>query len=161
MIDSTCSLRFNEIRNLKTSDIDTTNMTFHIFPSKCGKDRTLVLCRDAYKAFQVYSRHFHVKRHGYLFSVRNNGSRPAKETLRRHFKHHLQLAGLDLNISFHVFRHTLANNLCANGVDSFSLMTFLGHSSLGATSRHMHLAQLKKASYAKVLDHMIGGVINV
>lgn len=155
----TCGLRISEIRNLKVSDINIKDMTVHIAFSKGGKERTVELCHQAHMALSAYAKSAHLKIDHYLFSVRN-GKRPSTETLRQHFKQHLKLANLDTSFSLHVFRHTIATNLLVNGADPFSVMTFLGHSSLASTSRYIHIAQLKKKPYSSALNSSIGGVFN-
>lgn len=156
----TCALRISEICNLKVEDIDTVHMTVHIAPSKNGKERTLALHPDALQALRLYSRTYHLKKDYYLFTYKK-GKRPLTETVRYHFKSDLQLAGIPSNFTFHTFRHTMATNLLVNGLDPFSLMNFLGHSSFGSTSRYIHLAQAKKKSYVSIMNSVLGGLHHV
>jgi integrase/recombinase XerD len=50
-----------------------------------------------------------------------------------------ELAELDQNITPHMFRHTVATLLLANGVDIRYIQSFLGHSSILVTEIYTHV----------------------
>jgi site-specific recombinase XerD len=61
-------------------------------------------------------------------------------------KKYAALAGLPLNTTPHVMRHSFASDLLAKGVDLRTIQEFLGHKNISATQIYTHITskQLKE-----------------
>jgi Site-specific recombinase XerD len=55
-----------------------------------------------------------------------------------------RLAGIEKNITPHVFRHTFASLLLEEGVDIKYIQDFLGHSSISTTQIYLHTTNKQK-----------------
>lgn len=54
------------------------------------------------------------------------------------------MAGIDKNVTPHVFRHSFATDLKFNGADIYDIMVQLRHSSIGTTQMYLHVGDEKK-----------------
>ena len=60
-------------------------------------------------------------------------------------KKYTKLAGIDRNITPHMFRHSFATYLIEEGVDVSCVQRILGHSSIKTTQIYIHIAAKKQA----------------
>ena len=60
-------------------------------------------------------------------------------------KKYTKLAGIDRNITPHMFRHSFATYLIEEGVDISCVKEILGHSSIKTTQIYVHVAIEKQA----------------
>ena len=60
-------------------------------------------------------------------------------------KKYTKLAGIERNITPHMFRHSFATYLIEEGVDISCVQRILGHSSIKTTQIYIHIASKKQA----------------
>lgn len=74
-----------------------------------------------------------VKRYRWIYSI------------RQMIKKYTQRAGIERNITPHMFRHSFATYLIEEGVDVSCVQQILGHSSIKTTQIYIHIAARKQA----------------
>lgn len=79
-------------------------------------------------------------------SKKNTPKRLTPRSIEKLMKKYAALAGLPLNTTPHVMRHSFASDLLAKGVDLRAIQEFLGHKSISATQIYTHITskQLKE-----------------
>ena len=85
-----------------------------------------------------------IKKSGYFF-VNKRGARYTEQSIRLMMKKYSKLAGIDRNITPHMFRHSFATYLIEEGVDISCVKEILGHSSIKTTQIYVHVAIEKQA----------------
>lgn len=85
-----------------------------------------------------------IKRCGYFF-VNSRGNRYTEQSIRLMMKKYTKLAGIERNITPHMFRHSFATYLIEEGVDVSCVQQILGHSSIKTTQIYIHIAAKKQA----------------
>ncbi|WP_314339949.1 tyrosine-type recombinase/integrase [Leptotrichia wadei] len=73
--------------------------------------------------------------------VNSKGKKLTTRSLRRLISAHAHEAGIEKEITPHVFRHSFAMELLNNGVDIRYLQELLGHSSIAATQVYTHVSK--------------------
>ncbi len=85
-----------------------------------------------------------IQKSGYFF-INRNGSRYTEQSIRLMLKKYCQLAGIERNITPHMFRHSFATYLIEEGVDISCVQPILGHSSIKTTQIYIHVAAKMQA----------------
>lgn len=133
--------RVYEISNIRTECVDLDTGAIRIM-GKGGKERyiqigepsVLTLLRRYYAANEQA-----IKESRYFF-VNQRGSRFSEQSIRNMMKKYAKLAGIERNITPHMFRHSLATYLIEEGVDVSCVQQILGHSSIKTTQIYIHIA---------------------
>ena len=89
-----------------------------------------------------------IKKSGYFF-VNNRESRYTEQSIRLMLKKSTTQAGIERNITPHMFRHSFATYLIEEGVDVSCVQQILGHSSIKTTQIYIHIAAKKQAEILK------------
>jgi len=79
-------------------------------------------------------------------SKKNTSKRLTPRSIEKSIKKYAIMAGLPLNTTPHVMRHSFASDLLAKGVDLRTIQEFLGHKSISASQIYTHITskQLKE-----------------
>lgn len=133
--------RVYEVANIKIENMDLSSGIIR-FMGKGGKERMIqigsrevtVLLRQYYTENKEV-----IRRCGYFF-VNQNGNRFSEQSIRRMLKQYTKSAGIERNITPHMFRHSFATYLIEEGVDVSCVQRILGHSSIKTTQIYIHIA---------------------
>lgn len=133
--------RVYEVANIKIENMDLSSGII-CFMGKGGKERVIqigsrevtVLLRQYYTENKEV-----IRRCGYFF-VNQNGNRFSEQSIRRMLKQYTKSAGIERNITPHMFRHSFATYLIEEGVDVSCVQRILGHSSIKTTQIYIHIA---------------------
>lgn len=99
-------------------------------------------------------RHYHaanikdIEKCGFFF-INRRGERFTEQSIRCMLKRYTKTAGIERNITPHMFRHSLATYLIEEGVDISCIQQIFGHSSIRTTQIYIHVAVGKQAEILK------------
>lgn len=138
-------MRISELCALKINDVDLYDRTVLIY-GKGAKERIIQIGNDdviqilnTYK--NTFSAAMQVCNH---FFANPNGTALSDQAVRRMIKKYTTLAGIELHITPHMFRHTFATSLLEADVDIRYIQEMLGHSSINITKIYTHVAMSKQ-----------------
>ena len=138
--------RVYEISNIREDSIDLNSGLIRIM-GKGGKERYVQISNSSLlalmKKYFVENR-TEIKESGYFF-VNNRGNRYTEQSIRLMLKKYTKQAGIERNITPHMFRHSFATYLIEEGVDVSCVQQILGHSSIKTTQIYIHVAAKKQA----------------
>ena len=120
---------------------------------KGGKERYIQIGEPAVR--ELLKRYYTeneaaIKASGYFF-VNRLGGRYTEQSVRGMLKRYTRLAGIERNITPHMFRHSFATYLIEEGADISCVQQILGHSSIKTTQIYVHVAAAKQAELLKEL----------
>lgn len=146
-------LRREEIRTLKSGNIDSQGMRIHVVSGKGKKDRYTILSPKALELLRMY---YKIERPvNYLFEAfGNKGKCLSSGTINLIAKKAASRAGIKKKISFHTLRHCFATHLLEQGINLRIIQLFMGHSSIKTTSIYLHIANINPGSITSPLDDM-------
>jgi integrase/recombinase XerD len=127
--------RVSEICGLTIDAVDLDGGRIRIF-GKGSRERTIDLCDpEVLATLREYQRllHAHPMPGGGYFFPAGEGTPVSDQTVRGSLRRHVRAAGLDVHITPHMFRHSVATLLLEEGVDIRYIQRILGHSSLVTT----------------------------
>lgn len=138
--------RVYEISNIRRECVDLQSGVIRIM-GKGGKERyiqigeaaILKLLKNYYEANEEV-----IKQSGFFF-INRRGMRLTEQSIRIMVKKYARLAGIERNITPHMFRHSFATYLIEEGVDVSCVQQILGHSSIKTTQIYIHIATKKQA----------------
>ena len=151
-----CGLRVSEALGMRFGDVDLENGVITIRMTKFEKDRVVPLSDTVLSALQNYSAKHHKipKSDGALYFTHRDGRQINKDVIYRWFRKVLWSAGIShggpsKGPRVHDFRHTFSvyslKAMADKGMDIYCalpiLSTYLGHSSVSATSQYVRLTQ--------------------
>lgn len=138
--------RVYEISNIAADCVDLNTGAIKIM-GKGGKERYIFISDEAVlKLLREYYEENEkvIKKSGYFFNNKR-GDRFTEQSIRLMIKKYVKLAGIDRNITPHMFRHSFATCLIEEGVDISCVKEILGHSSIKTTQIYIHIATTKQA----------------
>lgn len=138
-------MRISELCTLRAGDVNLIDRTVLIY-GKGAKERRIQLGNeDVVNILREYEHIFQpqIKQCGHYF-VRQDGSVLSDQAVRRMINKYTALAGIDLHITPHMFRHTFATSLLEADVDIRYIQEMLGHSSINVTEIYTHVAMAKQ-----------------
>lgn len=138
--------RVYEISNIKSDCVNLNSGLIRIM-GKGGKERYIQIGEPA--IVELLKKYYTenekaIKECGYFF-INQRGGRFTEQSIRNMMKKYTKLAGIDRNITPHMFRHSFATYLIEEGVDVSCLQRILGHSSIKTTQIYIHVAAEKQA----------------
>ena len=138
--------RVSEISNIKKENINLNTGVIRIM-GKGGKERYILIGeRSVHELLKRYyeQNYENIKQSGYFF-VNRDGERFSEQSIRLMIKRYAKNAGIERNITPHMFRHSFATYLIEEGVDISCVQRILGHSSIKTTQIYIHVASKKQA----------------
>ena len=138
-------IRISELCSLKPDDVNLYDRSILIY-GKGSKERKVQIGNDAVAAIlsEYRSRFLPEIQTCNRFFVNQNGTALSDQTVRRMIRKYASLAGIDLHITPHMFRHTFATSLLEADVDIRYIQEILGHSSINITEIYTHVAMAKQ-----------------
>lgn len=138
--------RVYEISNIRVENINLNTGLIRIM-GKGGKERYIQIGNS--EILEILRKYYNenksaIKESGYFF-VNNRGCRYTEQSIRLMLKKYTKLAGIERNITPHMFRHSFATYLIEEGVDVSCVQQILGHSSIKTTQIYIHVAAKKQA----------------
>lgn len=154
--------RVYEVSNIRADCVDLRSGSIRIM-GKGGKERYVQIVNedvnDLLKRYYLENEEA-IKKSGYFF-VNRQGNRFTEQSVRIMLKKYTKQAGIDRNITPHMFRHSFATYLIEEGVDISCVQQILGHSSIKTTQIYIHIAAKKQAEILKNLHPRKRMSINV
>lgn len=144
--------RVYEISNIRTDCVNLNSGLIKIM-GKGGKERYVQIANT--EVLEILRKYYYenekvIKDSGYFF-INNRGNRYTEQSIRLMLKKYTKEAGIDRNITPHMFRHSFATYLIEEGVDVSCVQRILGHSSIKTTQIYIHIAARKQAEILKNL----------
>ena len=138
-------MRISELCSLKINDVNLYDRTVLIY-GKGAKERLIQIGNDdVAKILNTYKSTFLTKMQKcHHFFANPNGTALSDQSVRRMIKKYTSLAGIELHITPHMFRHTFATSLLEADVDIRYIQEMLGHSSISITEIYTHVAMSKQ-----------------
>lgn len=138
--------RVYEISNIREESVNLNSGLIKIM-GKGGKERYIQVSSgeilDLLKKYYQYNAEA-IKRSGFFF-VNCRGNKFTEQSIRLMLKKYTRLAGIERNITPHMFRHSFATYLIEEEVDISYVQQILGHSSIKTTQIYIHIAARKQA----------------
>ncbi len=167
-----CGLRASEALNLKVGDVDFEKGYFILRETKNCQDRIIPLDNNLMERFDVYKEQMRFKVGDEYFFPAPDGFRYHIATMDTTFRNVLFDAGIPYRGKgkgprLHDLRHTFAvhslQKLTCDGKPSGAvlpiLMTYLGHKSVDATSRYIHLSAESYPALIRQTEAVFGNLI--
>jgi len=137
-------LRISEIAALKVKDVDSKSMRVFVRGGKGSKDRYTILSKECLCILRRYW--IDNRPMEWLFpGVLQNGGVSLTNhitigAIERAFNGAVEQIGVTKNVTMHTLRHCFATHLLEDGASIFQIKELLGHATLRATQRYIHLA---------------------
>lgn len=138
-------MRISELCSLKIENISLQDYSVLIY-GKGAKERCLQIANpDVRRILNEYYFEFQPEISCCQYFFVNQCNRPlSDQAVRRMINHYCSLAGIDLHITPHMFRHTFATSLLEADVDIRYIQEMLGHSSINITQIYTHVTMSKQ-----------------
>lgn len=137
--------RVSELCRLKFEDLSPDRLAIRI-NGKGNKERTIYLENiEVVRALNRYLKYREAIEdgNGYLFITKFDQPL-STQAVRNLVRKYTGMAGIQKNITPHVFRHSFASLLLEEGVDIKYIQDFLGHSSIATTQIYLHTTSSQK-----------------
>lgn len=138
-------MRVSELCSLRPEFVDLSEGTVKIY-GKGSKERIIQIGNeDVLTAVRAYYSAFsdNIEASGWFF-VNQRGHQLSDQSVRLIIRKYTELAGIDLHITPHMFRHAFATLLLEEDVDIRYIQQLLGHSSIVTTQIYTHVASKKQ-----------------
>lgn len=140
--------RVYEISNIRDDSINLNTGLIRLM-GKGGKERYVQISNTS--ILEVLKKYYDeneqsIKKSGYFF-VNNRESRYTEQSIRLMLKKYTKQAGIERNITPHMFRHSFATYLIEECVDVSCVQQILGHSSIKTTQIYIHIAAKNRLKY--------------
>ena len=169
---SFCGLRISEALNLKIKDIDFNNGCILLTETKTYRDRLIPLDDNLKERFIAYRDLMNFIKEDEYFFPAPDGYRYSRATMDTTFREILYKAGIPYQGKgkgprLHDLRHTFCvhslQKLLASGLEPYAalpvLMIYVGHRSVNATSKYIHLSAESYPLMLKKMEHLFGNLI--
>ena len=138
-------MRISELCNLKAKNVSLHEKNILIY-GKGSKERLIQIANQSVyeillKYYEIYQQE--ITNCGYFF-IGHACTPLSDQCVRRMLRKYCSLAGVDLHITPHMFRHTFATSLLEADVDIRYIQEMLGHSSIHITEIYTHVSKAKQ-----------------
>lgn len=143
-------IRISELCLLQASDVDLLDNTILIFGKGAKERRIQIENTDVLDILTRYQNCFYdqIIESNYFFPNRS-GQPVTDQYVRNMINKYTTLAGLNIHITPHMFRHTFATSLLDADVDIRYIQELLGHSSINVTEIYTHVTTAKQRDILK------------
>lgn len=138
-------MRISELCSLKPGDVDMTSGNINIY-GKGAKERKIQVGNPKVtRALKLYCAEFseYINYSGYFFT-NHLKHRLSEQSVREMINKYCSIAGINLHITPHMFRHSFATYLLEEDVDIRYIQNMLGHSSIQTTEIYTHVSMKKQ-----------------
>lgn len=138
-------MRISELCSLRSDDVNLHNGTILIY-GKGNKERYIQIGNESVmRTLRECQTDFYdeIQQCDHFFAS-PNGNPLSDQAVRRMIQKYCELAGIELHITPHMFRHTFATCLLEADVDIRYIQKMLGHSSINITEIYTHVAMAKQ-----------------
>lgn len=138
-------MRISELCSLGKNDVNLHDRTILIY-GKGSKERRIQIGNDdVVKILTEYRQDYleEIQQCGHFFA-NQSGKSLSDQAVRRMINKYAAIAGIDMHITPHMFRHTFATSLLEADVDIRYIQEMLGHSSINITEIYTHVAMSKQ-----------------
>ncbi len=147
-------LRCNELRHLKVGDIDSQRMVIHVRVPKGGTPRDIGLSPVLLERLRIYWRWR--KPQDWLFPSQMRPLQPMeRKTIRLACNNAGRRAGIDQQVSPHVFRHSYATHMLEAGADLRTIQVLLGHADIQTTARYLRVSTARIQAAPNPFDSLL------
>lgn len=138
-------MRVSELCSLRAEAVDLIGRTIKIY-GKGAKERIIQIGNeDVLAAVNAYYQTFsyNIMETGFFF-INRLGGQLSDQSVRFMINKYASLAGIELHITPHMFRHSFATFLLEEDVDIRYIQQLLGHSSIVTTQIYTHVTSKKQ-----------------
>lgn len=138
-------MRISELCTLHNYDVNLTEGVIRIY-GKGSKERLIQIGnQEVLLAVENYQYNFskEIEETGWFF-LNRLGSRLSDQSVRFMINKYCQIAGIQMHITPHMFRHSFATLLLEEDVDIRYIQQLLGHSSITTTQIYTHVTAKKQ-----------------
>lgn len=138
-------IRISELCQLRKDDVNLIDNTLLIY-GKGSKERRIQIGNDdVIRILFDYQKCFYqqICSSGYFFPSKS-GEPISDQYVRNMINKYSSIAGINMHITPHMFRHTFATSLLEADVDIRYIQEMLGHSSINITEIYTHVATAKQ-----------------
>lgn len=131
-------VRLSTLLNMKIKHLDFENLVINLAHTKSRKTQIIPMSKTLFEVLTEYLIYRKGIEDEYLFCSQQTGNKLTKRGMQSAIKtYHLKR---DISrYSIHQYRHTFAKLAIKNGIDAFTLMKLLGHSSIKVTKNYINL----------------------
>lgn len=161
-----CGLRAKEGLRVQVSDIDSKQGLLHVRDGKGGKTRIVPIPQNTLRILrEMWLTHKHPQLLFPGYAKFNSATRirsgtlntpPCYHTMLNYFREIAAQAGIRRNIGLHTLRHSYATHLLEEGFSIRTVQEYLGHDSMGTTSKYLHLTKKMRREGAQTLENLMG-----
>lgn len=143
-------IRISELCLLRASDVDLLDNTILIFGKGAKERRIQIENADVLNILREYQSCFYdlITESNYFF-INRKGQPISDQYVRKMLNKYTRLAGINIHITPHMFRHTFATSLLDADVDIRYIQELLGHSSINVTEIYTHVTTAKQKDILK------------
>ncbi len=144
-------MRISELCSLKKSDIDIKENSIKIY-GKGAKERVLPVFNESiWHLVKDYERLYgELLSYNDYFFINKFANKLSDQSVRNMIAKYSSQAGININITPHVFRHTFATMLLESDVDTRYIQQLLGHFNITTTQIYTHITSNKKSEIMKL-----------
>lgn len=138
-------IRVSELCNLEKQNVNIDQNFIQVY-GKGSRERIIQLCSaEITEILKEYIEHFHsVDKGRRSFFINRLGRRLSEQSVRFMIKKYAEEAGIEKEVTPHMFRHTFATLLLEEDVDIRYIQQLLGHSTITTTQIYTHITRHKQ-----------------